>query len=156
MTGQILHSRLAWVAASLCAIALNAALVTPDAIRYALRDGGDFPEFYIGAKLVFTGQLYDPARALETQHEFGIEKPGLMPLRPPFYFTLLSPLSRLSYPAAHPIWTAMLIAATVAFLAIYPSSNRSALVIASALSLPLFVSVVYGQDAALMLLILAA
>jgi hypothetical protein len=154
---ELRQSRAAVVIVSMGALIQNGLLWGPGAINYALRGGGgDFPHFYTGAKLVFGGQLYNPARAVQVQRELGVDRVGLGMTRLPFYYALLWPLGRLSYPAARATWIAVQIAASLAFLALYPAANRAALIIATAFSFPLFTGVIIGQDFALLLLILAA
>ncbi len=117
----------------------------------------DFNQLYIGAKLVFSGHLYDLPRVLELQREtIGVEKRDVIPTRLPFNYVLLWPLARLPYSMAHGLWIAMLVAASVMFAAIHPAPNRMGLAAATAISLPLAAGVIgIGQDVALLLLIWA-
>ncbi|MEO8132075.1 MAG: glycosyltransferase family 87 protein [Bryobacteraceae bacterium] len=79
-----------------------------------------------------------------------------MPVRLPFYYTLLSPLARLPYRVALLLWTGSTILATVFFIRLYPGVGTTQLALACCWSLPLVLSIAIGQDVAFVLLFLAA
>ena len=52
----------------------------------------DFDQFYVGARLVFSGHLYDLPAQLEMQREtVGVERPAVSSSRLPFYYAMLWP-----------------------------------------------------------------
>lgn len=135
---------------------INCLIVGPTTLRSALRGAGDFPGFYIGARLLPMRVQYDIDRVLQTQRKvIGVIRPKLMAVRLPFYYALLSPLARLSYLRAHAIWLVILTAAAAFATMLFPFGGRPALVAASLGSLPLLIATIRGQDIALVYLILA-
>ena len=133
----------------------------------------DFDQFYVGARLVFSGHLYDLPAQLELQREtVGVERPAVSSSRLPFYYAMLWPLGRLQYATARTLWFGLMILAAVGFVLVYPMGGRVPLrdrrgsvsgfdggrwVLAAAVlsSLPLFAATLgQRQDIALLLLIL--
>ncbi len=134
----------------------------------------DFDQFYVGARLVFSGHLYDLPAQLEMQREtVGVERPAVSSSRLPFYYAMLWPLGRLPYATARTLWFGLMILAAVGFVLVYPvggraplrdrrgsvsgsdAVSRAVLAAAVAVSLPLFAAT-FGQrqDLALLLLII--
>ncbi len=117
----------------------------------------DFNQFYVGARLVFSGHLYDPAATQELQEAtVGMVRRDVVPTRLPFNYVLLWPLARLRYATARAVWLALMVAAAMLFSLVYPTRHRVGLAAAAAVSLPLFAATLgQRQDVALLLLILA-
>lgn len=146
------------LAAALCLIglAVNCAIVGPDAFRSASEGRNDFRQFYVGGKLAGSRSSYDKNRIVEAQREaFGYSNLHLTPVRLPFYYSLLSPLARLPYRLALVFWTASTVLAAVFFIGLYPGVRRRQFAIACCWSLPLVFSIAIGQDVIFILLILA-
>ena len=121
------------------------------------RGAEDFNQLYVGAKLVFTGRLYDEPSVLRLEREtIGVEKHDVVPTRLPFDYVLMWPLARLPYGVAHTLWTALLICAAAGFVLLYPTKRRGELAAATCLSLPLAAGAIgIGQDVAVLLLVIA-
>jgi hypothetical protein len=134
----------------------------------------DFDQFYVGARLVFGGHLYDPAAQLELQREtVGVARAEVSSSRLPFYYAMLWPLGKLPYGTARAVWFGLMILCGVGFVWIYPfgkeglhpavaggavtsDTRRSVLAAAVLCSLPLFAATLgQRQDLALVLLIIA-
>ncbi len=132
--------------AALFSVALNAWIIAQ--AHYT-----DFVPFYAGARLAGTDRLYDREAIIEEQTtQFGIYYPEAMNLRPPIYYTVISPLGKLSRRTAERVWTAVMAAAVVGFLCVYPFEKRLWLILATAASFPIWVAVGTGQDVPLYLL----
>lgn len=135
-------------------LGLNLFLIGPIALDSAWRGQGDFAQFYIGAQLGHS--RYDFPAVKERQTEiFGTVRPALVPTRLPFYYGALWPLGRLPYRTALILWTVLMGACGIAAVWWYAPKQRGAVGVAAAFS-PLLTSVVWGQDVALLSLILAA
>jgi hypothetical protein len=146
------------LAAALCLIglAVNCAIVGPDAFHTAFQGHNDFRQFYIGAKLAGRGSFYNKTRTEEAQREtFGFSNQHLTPVRLPFYYSLLSPLARLPYRLALLLWNVTTIFAAILFVCVYPGVRKIQLAVACCWSLPLVFSTAIGQDVSFILLILA-
>lgn len=140
----------------LIGLAINGAIVGPDAFHTALQGHNDFRQFYIGAKLAGSGSFYDKAQTEKAQREvFGYSNQHLTPVRLPFYYSLLSPLARFPYRLALLLWNVTTIVSTVLFVSVYPGVRRIHLAVACCWSLPLIFSIAIGQDVGFILLILA-
>lgn len=103
----------------------------------------DFRPFYRAAGLLGSPDLF-------AQTEFHAQ--GLMFLRTPFYAALLHPLTWLPYPAARTLWTALMAAAFVLSVRLWPGERRR-IAVAMCWSVPVLMALAMGQDIALMLLI---
>jgi hypothetical protein len=116
----------------------------------------DFNGFFVGARLVFTGHLYDLPRILEAQRQTtGVERVEVSPSRLPFYYVFLSPLTHLDYSSARLVWFAIIVVAALLFPFVYPR-DQVPLAAAALVSLPLAIATLGAeQDLSLMLLILA-
>jgi hypothetical protein len=148
--------RLAYALVTISGLALMAYLLwqVRDPIRTARND---FLPLYVGAKLAGTGDLYDPhayyafmIQRFEALHE------SLRFTRPPFYATLLWPLSRLPYESAYLVWWLLRVAALAGFVALWRIPSRADTILFTALSLPVFASLAAGQDTIFLLLLIAA
>ncbi len=133
--------------------------------------GSDFVQEWIGGHIVASGQssrLYDDRWTRELQHD-----PSLLGFRwdereyypmvyPPFYYWLVSPLSRLFLPTAATIWcllNAIAFSTSLALLAYHLRERLGNWVWIMALGgifQPLLLSLSMGQKSGFLLLILAA
>lgn len=114
----------------------------------------DFRHFYVGATLA--RDPYDRALAVETQRRlFPIVDLNITLNRLPFYYALLSPMSKFSPEAAHVLWLASLLLAAILAAVVWPF-DRFRFALALCLSQPLAVSLITEQDLAFLLLIVAA
>jgi len=128
--------------------ALLAFLVQPED-----RFTSDFYSFWAGAQLVGP-DLYNPAAAEAIQHTVSPKVDKKRYIRPPFYAVALWPLGKLPFPVAYVLWQILNMAAVIAFVRIWRFQPAACVV--CAIFLPLDWSFGIGQDAPLMLLILAA
>jgi hypothetical protein len=113
----------------------------------------DFYSFWAGARLLGPN-LYNPAAAEGIQHAVSPKVEKKRFIRPPFYAVALWPLGRLSFSTAYVLWQILNMAALVTFVRLWRFEPASYLV--CPLFLPLGWSFGIGQDAPLMLLVLAA
>jgi hypothetical protein len=131
--------------------------------------GGDFIHEYLGGHLVRHGdraRFYDPAYARELQHDpavlgFRFDTDQWSPIiYPPFYYLLLSPLSRLPFATANLLFVGLMAACfalTVALLSWAYPRERTLLTWGVALSVcfpPLITNLVMSQKGTLALLVL--
>jgi hypothetical protein len=79
-------------------------------------------------------------------------RPALMPTRLPFYYGALSPLGRLPYSTAVRVWWLLMTACALLCILVHPSNSRLAFAAAMSSS-PLLMTLVSGQDDALLCLI---
>jgi hypothetical protein len=127
------------------------------ALRLTVRGCNDFMNFYSGARLVGTPELYNTERMISLQKEVtGWSSHNKLYCRPPFYALLLSPLGRLSYEAANWVWEGLLLAGFAAFIALWPYNNRWIVGLCLSWSLPAFTALAQGQDVAFILGAVAA
>jgi hypothetical protein len=108
----------------------------------------DFLQLYAGARLVGTPELYD-IKAHERIHMEVTEEhtyyPSIYFTRLPYYALLLSPLARLPYHTAYFVYQGLSLALVVAFLVVFGRQWPETVVLA-ALSVPLLINFVNGQD----------
>jgi hypothetical protein len=127
----------------------------PEAPR-AMHGINDFMGIYTGARLVGTPEQFNPDAYLREQSAAtGWTAPSILYTRLPAFAMLLRPLGRLPYRAAYFTWQALSFAALIAFLILWPASDRTLLLCAACASFPLFANFIGGQDVAFLLLILA-
>jgi hypothetical protein len=112
----------------------------------------DFYGSWSGARLLGP-DLYNPAAAESTQHAVSPKVDVKRYIRPPLYAILIWPLGQLPFPVAYVIWQLLNIAAVIVFVRIW--RFEPAAYIACALFLPLDWSFGIGQDAPIMLMLLA-
>ncbi len=120
--------------------------------RGDFREGDhDFVMFYVAAQTAGGNDLYHPdlyrqfeARAFDSKDQ------STLPVRLPFYFWILKPLSWFEYQDAHLIWTAIRLAAIALFLWTLPRTWRGEAAMFSAASFPLMSSFARGHDSALL------
>jgi Glycosyltransferase family 87 len=138
-------------------------------VRTLLREGySDFANFYCAGKIVNLGlahDLYDEHLQYEVQQSFAprvsIRKGPLPYIHPPFEALLFKPFARLPYFMAFLCWDFFNLAALVALPFVLrphvPLLQRMSpwwLVLASLAFFPVCVSLIQGQDAILLLLLL--
>ena len=141
----------------LLGILLIFAAVGPDSIYSIFHERSDFRHFYIGAKIVNSGDLYDVDHVLATQNKlFGATTRSEFPTRLPFYYVFLSPLAELPFNVGQWLWLAGMTMAIMASVWLNAGLGRTRMVIACCWSCPLVFSLPVGQDIALVLLILGA
>jgi hypothetical protein len=110
----------------------------------------DFLSFYAGARLAGSPHLYSLSHISDIQIEFRAVDEIKAFIRPPFYAVLLSPMGRLPFRTAELIWQALLLAAAAGFIAIW--APRPLSVLLCCWFVPLWVSLIIGQDIPLLLL----
>ena len=116
----------------------------------------DFIQLYTGARLAFTGELYDRARVTEVQQEaVGVTGEAWRYTRLPYYAGLLWPLGLLPYRAAYGVWQVLSIGALAGFAALWRPPRLGLTVLFTLLSLPVFAGLMNGQDLSFVLLWLA-
>jgi hypothetical protein len=116
----------------------------------------DFLPLYVGAKLAGTGDLYDShAYYAFMIHRFEALHESLRFTRPPFYASLLWPLSRLPYETAYLVWWLLRLAALAGFVALWRIPSRADAMLFTSLSVPVFASLAAGQDTPFLLLLIA-
>lgn len=116
----------------------------------------DFVSFYSAARLVGTADLYSAEKAAEVQQRaVGVTSESWRYIRLPYFAALLWPLGKLPYRAAYFVWEILGIAALAGFVALLRGPSRSVTLAFSALSLPVFASLMNGQDLTLLLLWIA-
>ena len=116
----------------------------------------DFLSFYAGARLTGSARMYDPDAIARLQIQVaGAAGPRLMYIRPPCFALFLWPLAQLPYGLAHGVWLALRLAAAIAFVFLWPYSNRTTAAMVCCWSVPLAAGLANAQDAPFLLLWLA-
>jgi len=113
----------------------------------------DFYSFWVGARLA-GHRVYDSSQAESIQRGVSPLVQSKRYIRPPFYALALWPLGRLPFRMAYVLWFVLNAAAVLAFVFVWRFHPAS--YVACALFLPLGWSFGIGQDAPLLLLIVAA
>ncbi len=145
------------VAVCVFGILINFATLSPQAVYSIFQDHSDFRSFYIGAKLVASGDIYNVDHVLESQRQlFGGTSRTLLPVRLPFFYAFLSPLANVPIRVGQWIWLAGMILATGIFIWLYSGPGRARTAVVCCWSWPLLLSLPMGQDLALVLLFLGA
>lgn len=165
-----LNARSQLVAALLLAMAIANGIECWQQRTRILAGYGDFSAFYTAGLMVRRGEgrlLYDGHEQWRFQQEFAPNvniRKGPMPfVRPPFEALAFVPLAYFSYPVAFAIWslakvvllwlTARVLPRPDPFTRIYPSWLEVVLCVGL---FPVFLDLFQGQDAILLLLIVAA
>jgi len=116
----------------------------------------DFVQLYTGARLVGRPGLYDAQRVRREQQErIGATGEAWRYTRLPYYAALLWPLGRLPFRTAYALWELMGLAALAGFVWLWRSTSRPLTLLFTSLCLPVFTSLMNGQDLTLILLCLA-
>jgi Glycosyltransferase family 87 len=113
----------------------------------------DFLQFYTGAKLLYSGKLYDVDSEMSTQKQYAgtRDDPQRYCYRLPFYYLFLRPLAWMSYRTARNVWFWLMVVACVAIALVWRQAW-----LAVAVSLPLASSILgEHQDVALVTLLIA-
>jgi hypothetical protein len=130
----------------------------------AERTGTDFIAFYSAGRIALTGRIYETylpqAQQATEESELGFSIPdeALNPfVHPPFIIPILALIANLPYVSAFYAWAIILMsifAVAVSFLVrlMPPGRDRKVLIASSLLFFPVFVSILNGQDSALLLL----
>jgi len=122
---------------------LSCTLFLPDA---EWKGHNDFLGFYAGARLVGSGKLYD-RNAVREVHLQAVGQSGEIEYgRLPCYAWFLKPLGSLPYQTAYVLWAALLAAAFVGFIVLWPGVDATTRWLICCCSLPPFVSLFNGQD----------
>lgn len=116
----------------------------------AVRTGeNDFIAFYAGGELAGTPHLYESEAAVKIQRrELGATAHQVSYVRLPAYAWLCRPLTWMPYHTAHAVWQAMQLSFLTVFLWTF-RREEPALVWLAAVSLPLYTTILNGQDIAL-------
>jgi hypothetical protein len=132
------------------------AMMLVGSAHLGLKGANDFAPIYVGTQLVGTGDLYTPEPYYGfLRQRFGGINESLRYTRPPHLAVLFWPLGRLPYDTAHLIWTLLRAAAVAGFLLLWRRPSRRDAVMFTALSLPLGISFLNGQDTPFLLLWIA-
>ena len=116
----------------------------------------DFAPFYAAATLAGTPDIYDSDKNDEIiARELGGSSASLRFNRMPFQAVLLSPLSWFSYRTAYAIYLVLQVGVVIAFMVLWRIPSRTYAVIFTLLSLPVFFSLMTGQDSLFLLLWIA-
>lgn len=139
----------------LCAVGFTALLWSQ--MDRAFSGANDFMQLYAGAMEAGGPDLYDPQTSYRFQEEqFGGIAEAVIYVRPAFYALLLKPLTWLgSYDAAHAGYTVLRLLAIVGFVLLWPKQGRWDAVMFTLMSFPLFIGMMNGQDAVLLLPLIA-
>jgi glycosyl transferase family 87 len=165
-----LKSRNRWIAAFLLAMVIAHGIEFWQQRARILAGYGDFSAFYTAGLLLRQGEgdlLYDRREQWRVQQQFasGVEiRQGPMPfVRPPFEALLFLPLAYFPYPVALAIWllanvvllwlAARILPRVRPFTRIYPAWLEAALCLGF---FPVFLALFQGQDAIILLLLVAA
>jgi hypothetical protein len=158
-----------WVAAFLLAMAIANGIELWRQRAQMFAGYGDFSALYTAGSLVLRGQgksLYDRREQWRVQQEFAPNvaiRKGPMPyIRPPFEALVFAPLTYFSYPAGLAIWSVIKLAFLCIAVCVLPRRGPFTrtyppwLEVALCLGLfPVFLDFLQGQDAILLLLIVA-
>lgn len=165
-----LKTRYRFVAAFLLAMAIANGIEIWQQHSRLLAGYGDFSSFYSGGLLVRQGKgglLYNPHEEWRVQQEFAstvdIRKGPIPFIRPPFYALVFVPLTYFSYPVALAVWSVIKIVLLWFSARVIPRPNPFSrayptwLEVILCLGLfPVFLDLFQGQDAILLLAIVAA
>ena len=124
--------------------------------EWVFRGANDFIPLSSGARLLATGELYSYKALQREQVSYtGMYSETHGYIRLPFHAALVWPLSRLSYPTAYWIWQGLSIAAFAGFIALWHPPELAKTFLFAALSMPVFVSLMRGQDVCFLLFVIA-
>jgi len=139
----------------LAGLVSNAVTLKP-VYEFLERGQTDFMDLYAGGKLAFSGDLYVPARVLETEARTeGRSSVTRLYMRLPCFALFYWPLAQLPYQVASTIWEALCVMATIAFAVLWHRSPRWHVIAACCWSLPLMMALAEGQDLGFVLLSIA-
>jgi len=141
-----------WTAiACVTGIAVMSLIFVGPGLDHLRRGDNDFQMTYVSGELLMSRQIYNaPVFQSAERAIIGRTNPDLLDTRPPFLALLFWPLAQLPYKAAWPLWAAVLLATTVAFIWLWP--DRRAAALACCWSGSLWAALCNGQDLVLILL----
>lgn len=143
------------VALCLAGLVVNAVTLGP-ALRYTANGVTDFMPLYVGGRLVFSNDLYTPARQLESEmRSGGWSNPSRLYVRLPCFALFFRALAQLPYPVASAVWEAICVCCMIAFAVLWPARRRWHIALACCWSLPVLVAVAEGQDIGFLMLWIA-
>jgi hypothetical protein len=149
---RFLQSRVRVALFCLLGVAFNAFLLGP-ALKLSVTGINDFMAIYSGARLAFTGGMYNMDRNLAVQQETaGWENVNRLFLRPPFDALLVWPLGRLPFLQANLIWLALIVVTICLFCYLWPGDRKAAALVCC-WSYPLLHVFAQAQDIALLMLL---
>ena len=121
-----------------------------------LSGANDFAPVYAATTLVGTPDIYNPDKIHGViTRELGGSNPSWRFTRMPFHAAILSPLGWFPYRTAYAIYFALRVAVVIAFVVLWRIPSRTYAVIFTLLSLPVFFSLLTGQDTLFLLLWIA-
>lgn len=158
-----------WIARVFCVAMIAVHLLFVWSVRDKISRGDpDFTAFYTAGRLLRSGlgsEIYDPAAQLRTQKEFTanaeIRQGPLRYIHPPFEALLFLPLAFLSYRAAFVVWDianlGLVLALSFLLRRVFPDNSVRGLDLFLGLLafFPIFVNFFQGQDAIVLLLVVA-
>lgn len=122
----------------------------------ALAGQNDFVPLYHAGQVVGTPELYDAESFYAFQRErFGAHNDSLRFTRPPCYALVFAPLARLPYLTAYALYSLASVLALVAFFWLWRTPSRADTVLFAAWHIPLFASLMNGQDTLFLLVWIA-
>jgi hypothetical protein len=139
---------------AICAagIALSVALFGPPTIARVYFGANDFVGFYTAGAIVFSKDLYDIGGFMQAQgRATGWTSDQLLYARLPWEAVLFAPLTSMGFATARVVWTAICLLALVAFGACWPNVPVRSRLISICWTVPVFMSIVAGQDVPLIL-----
>jgi hypothetical protein len=149
------YARAGIIVFCLAGLAVNAFTIAP-AREFTARGQTDFMDLYAGGKLAFTGDLYMPAKVLETEARTeGRSSVTRLFMRLPCFALLYWPLAQMPYQVASVLWEVLCAGAMIGFAMLWPSMKRWQTVAACCWSLPLLMTWAEGQDLGFVLLAMA-
>jgi hypothetical protein len=139
----------------LTGLVTNAVILKP-AYEFIELGQTDFMDLYAGGKLAGTGDLYIPARVLETElRTEGRSSVTRLFMRLPCFAFFYWPLAQIPYRVASVLWETLCALAMAALWMLWPRNKRWHVAAACCWSLPLMMSLAEGQDLGFILLAMA-
>ena len=121
-----------------------------------LSGANDFAPVYAAASLAGTHNIYNPDKIHAIiASELGDSNAAWRFTRMPFHAALLSPLSWFPYRTAYAIYFVLRVGVVIAFVVLWRIPSRTYAAIFTLLSLPVFFSLLTGQDTLFLLLWIA-
>ena len=118
--------------------------------------GRDFLGFYVGASLVGSPTLYDPAANLAVQRKIGArEIDSIIFVRLPYFAAILRPLTWIPYRAAIFVWGFLSVASLIGFAFVFPYEERRISLFLLCWFIPSAYAIRVGQDSPFVILWIA-
>ena len=138
------------------ALCLLGVIILLSPLRTKWNPVNDFTGFWIGGKLLGTPWLYDIPSNLALQKLLtGDTSSGVIYVRPPFFAAVVKLFIGMPYVTALLLWRIVILAAWVGFAAVFPLGRRRCTVLAVCWSLLVPVTIVFGNDVPIVLLLIA-